>query len=152
MDFTGDGREKFQDLTRQLAVEGNLKNQLQRFAIILDGEIVSNPTVDYNDYPAGIDGRNGAQIEGTSARTRPRPWPPRSTRAPCRSSSRSSAEAGLGDTGRVAEPGADRRIVGLVLVILFLIGYYRFLGVIAALGLIVYGICSTRSSCWCRSR
>ena len=93
MDFTGDGREKFQDLTRQLAVEGNLKNQLQRFAIILDGEIVSNPTVDYNDYPAGIDGRNGAQIEGTSARTRPRPSPPRSTPAPCRSSSRSSARS-----------------------------------------------------------
>ena len=31
-------------------------------------------------------------------------------------------------------------IVGLILVILFLIGYYRFLGVIAALGLVVYAV------------
>ena len=45
-------------------MDGNLQKQLQRFAIILDGKIVSNPTVDYNDYPTGIDGRNGAQIEG----------------------------------------------------------------------------------------
>ena len=90
MDFTGDGREKFQDLTRQLAVEGNLKNQLQRFAIILDGEIVSNPTVDHNGYTAGIDGRNGAQIEDQPGRGGPGH---QGARAPCRSSSRSSARS-----------------------------------------------------------
>ena len=64
MDFTGDGRQKFQDLTREIAVAGNLAGTPQRFSIILDGKIVSNPTVDFNDYPGGIDGRNGAQIEG----------------------------------------------------------------------------------------
>ncbi len=78
----------------------------------------------------------------TSARTRPRPSPPRSTPARCRSSWRSSARS------RSRRPSGEESlnqalmagIVGLVLVILFLIGYYRFLGVVAALGLIVYGI------------
>jgi SecD/SecF fusion protein len=142
MDFTGDGREKFQDLTRQLAVEGNLKNQLQRFAIILDGEIVSNPTVDYNDYPAGIDGRNGAQIEGDFSQDEAQTLATQinSGALPIELEviSQKQVSATLGEES--LNQALIAGIVGLVLVILFLIGYYRFLGVIAALGLIVYGI------------
>ena len=142
MDFTGEGEDKFQDLTRQLAVEGNLKNQLQRFAIILDGEIVSNPTVDYEEYPAGIDGSNGAQIEGDFSQDEAQTLATQinSGALPIEleviSQKQVSATLGEESLNQALVAG----IVGLVLVILFLIGYYRFLGVVAALGLIVYGI------------
>jgi SecD/SecF fusion protein len=142
MSFTGDGREKFQDLTRQLAVDGNLKGQLQRFAIILDGKIVSNPTVDYNDYPAGIDGRNGAQIEGDFSQDEAQTLATQinSGALPIQleviSQKQVSATLGQESLNQALIAG----IIGLVLVILFLIGYYRFLGLIAALGLVVYAV------------
>jgi SecD/SecF fusion protein len=142
MGFTGDGREKFQDLTRQLAVEGNLKGQLQRFAIILDGEIVSNPTVDYNDYPAGIDGRNGAQIEGDFSQDEAKTLGTQinSGALPIELEviSQKQVSATLGEES--LNQALIAGIVGLALVILFLIAYYRFLGVIAALGLVVYAV------------
>jgi SecD/SecF fusion protein len=142
MDFTGEGEDKFQDLTRQLAVEGNLKNELQRFAIILDGEIVSNPTVDYEEYPAGIDGSNGAQIEGDFSQDEAQTLATQinSGALPIEleviSQKQVSATLGEESLNQALVAG----IVGLVLVILFLIGYYRFLGLIAAMGLLVYGI------------
>ncbi len=142
MQFTGDGREKFQDLTRQLAVEGNLTNQLQRFAIILDGEIVSNPTVDYQDYPAGIDGRNGAQIEGDfsqdEAQTLAKQINSGALPIELEVISQKQVSATLGQES--LDQALLAGIVGLVLVLLFLIAYYRFLGVIAALGLIIYAV------------
>src|SRR5205085_732993 len=51
--FTGAGRQKFADITRQLAQDGALANELQHFTIILDGTIVSSPSVDYKQYPTG---------------------------------------------------------------------------------------------------
>ena len=36
----------------------------QHFAIVLDREIQSWPSIDFNDYPNGISGGNGAQITG----------------------------------------------------------------------------------------
>ena len=142
MDFTGDGREKFQDLTREIAVAGNLAGTPQRFSIILDGKIVSNPTVDFNDYPGGIDGRNGAQIEGNFSQDEAQTLATQinSGALPIQleviSQKQVSATLGQESLDQALLAG----IVGLILVILFLIGYYRFLGVIAALGLVVYAV------------
>ncbi|HVH01279.1 MAG TPA: protein translocase subunit SecD [Miltoncostaeaceae bacterium] len=142
MKFTGDGREKFQDLTRQLAVDGNLQNQLQRFAIILDGKIVSNPTVDYNDYPAGIDGRNGAQIEGDfsqdEAQTLAKQINSGALPIQLEVISQKQVSATLGKQS--LHQALIAGIVGLALVILFLVAYYRFLGLVAALGLVIYAV------------
>ena len=41
------------------------------FAIVLDGELVSNPIINFVENPAGIDGRTGAQISGAHAPRRP---------------------------------------------------------------------------------
>ncbi|MGB1377514.1 MAG: SecDF P1 head subdomain-containing protein, partial [Miltoncostaeaceae bacterium] len=60
MQFTDDGAQAFQDVTRDLAQRGALRQELQSFAIVLDGRIISNPTVDYRQYPNGISGNNGA--------------------------------------------------------------------------------------------
>ncbi|MDX6423107.1 MAG: SecD/SecF fusion protein [Gaiellaceae bacterium] len=71
--FTKAGAKKFHDITRRLAARGRvLHNQIggepevafQQFAIVLDRKMYSAPTIDYNENPAGIPGRNGAQITG----------------------------------------------------------------------------------------
>ena len=79
MQFTDSGAEKFEEVTRTLVERGRSgANQLgltdivendvanQQFAIVLDRDIKSAPTVDFDDNPAGIPGNNGAIITGLS--------------------------------------------------------------------------------------
>ena len=82
----GPGRQKFADITRELAAGRRAGRKLQHFTIILDGKIVSNPTVDFNDLPNG-DRRAERRPDQRRllARARPRRSPSRSTPAPCRS-------------------------------------------------------------------
>ncbi|MCO5316471.1 MAG: hypothetical protein M9938_09980, partial [Solirubrobacterales bacterium] len=75
-EFTGEGRKAFQDITRTIAQEGQARaiggvtssDQAAplsgNFAIILDGQVVSKPIINFFDNPDGIDGRQGAQISG----------------------------------------------------------------------------------------
>jgi preprotein translocase subunit SecD len=56
--FTEDGKDKFQQLTRAVAQSGG------HFAVVVDGELLSLPIVDAGENPNGIDGENGAQISG----------------------------------------------------------------------------------------
>lgn len=141
MDFTDEGGDKFQDLTRELAVDGNLNEQLRRFAIILDGEIVSNPTVDYERFPNGITG-GSALIEGDFSQDEAQTLATQinSGALPIEleviSQKQVSATLGQESLDQALLAG----LIGLALVMLFLIGYYRFLGVVAALGLLVYGL------------
>ncbi len=142
LQFTDDGRQKFADVTRQLAQDGALRGELQSFAIILDGRIVSRPTIDYERLPTGIDGRNGAIIEGDfsqgEAETLAKQINSGALPIQLEVISRKQVGATLGKES--LREGLVAGVAGLVLVILFLIGYYRFLGVIAALALLVYGI------------
>jgi SecD/SecF fusion protein len=140
--FTGEGRQKFADITRELAVDGNLAGTPQRFAIILDGKIVSNPTVDYKTYPTGIDGRNGAQIEGNFSRgeadTLAKQINSGALPINLKVISQKQVSATLGKQS--LRQGLIAGLAGLLFVMIFLIAYYRFLGVIAAGALIVYAI------------
>jgi SecD/SecF fusion protein len=43
---------------------GAVQNYFQSFAMVLDGRILSNPTVDFTQYPNGITGTNGVEITG----------------------------------------------------------------------------------------
>ncbi len=65
-DFTDEGQEKFQEVTKGIAERGleNFPPQPESFAIVLDDEMVSRPVIDPNENPEGIDGRTGAQISG----------------------------------------------------------------------------------------
>ena len=91
MDFTHGGAKKFQSVTRTLAERGRTKwqtagspsgqqdNYAQQFAIVLDREIKSAPTVSFKDNPNGIPGTNGAEITGIGSVQRgegPRARPP----------------------------------------------------------------------------
>src|SRR5262245_20627288 len=79
MQFTGGGADRFENITRRLAERGRSLAQRagvtdkrendvfnQQFAIVLDREIKSAPTVDFDDNPSGIGGNNGAIITGVS--------------------------------------------------------------------------------------
>jgi SecD/SecF fusion protein len=71
MEFTDSGGDKFHEITRELAARGQqISNQgvpkdsaLQSFAIVLDREIKSAPTIDWDDNPDGIAG-GAAEITG----------------------------------------------------------------------------------------
>ena len=43
---------------------GDPHNSFQHFAIVLDREIKSWPSIDWEQYPIGISGSNGVQITG----------------------------------------------------------------------------------------
>ncbi len=142
MQFTDAGAQAFQDVTRDLAQRGALRQQLQSFAIVLDGRIISNPTVDYRQYPNGISGNNGAQISGNfsidSARTLADQL--NSGAIPIRLDviSQKQVSATLG--AESLKQGLIAGIVGLIIVVLFLIAYYRLLGLIAAGALLLYAL------------
>ena len=77
MSFTGDGKRIFQDITAKEAQrgkqqytlaggQGDPRNYFQSFAIVLDNEIKSFPTIDFTQYPSGISGDNGAEMTGVT--------------------------------------------------------------------------------------
>jgi SecD/SecF fusion protein len=139
--FTDEGGDKFSDATRQLATDGQLKGTPQAFAVILDGEIVTTPTIDYEQYPTGL-GDDGAVIEGNfsqgEAETLAKQINSGALPIELEVISQKQVSATLGKQS--LRQGLIAGIVGLALVILFLIAYYRFLGVVAAVGLIVYAV------------
>ncbi|MSO44772.1 MAG: protein translocase subunit SecD [Thermoleophilia bacterium] len=142
MQFTEAGAEAFHDVTRDLAQRGALRQQLQSFAIVLDGQIISNPTVDYKQYPNGISGNNGAQISGgfSTAEARTLADQLNSGAIPIRLDviSQKQVSATLG--AESLRKGLFAALAGLVVVVIFLIVYYRLLGAIAAAALIVYSL------------
>jgi SecD/SecF fusion protein len=142
MQFTEQGALEFQDVTRALAQRGALRKGLQSFAIVLDGNIISTPTVDYRQYPNGISGSNGAQISGSFTTDTARTLADQlnSGAIPIRLDviSQKQVSATLG--AESLKQGLFAGLAGLVLVMIFLIAYYRLLGVIAAAALIIYAL------------
>ena len=61
--FTSEGSRRFRELTEQVAREGALRGVPERFAIVVDDEVVSVPMLDYREYPTGIISRE-ALISG----------------------------------------------------------------------------------------
>ncbi len=137
LDFTDAGGRKFADITRQLAQDGQIQGQEQRFAIILDRRIVSNPTIDYVENPTGITGGTGG-FSQTEAQTLAKQINSGALPIELEPISTKQVSATLGKES--LRQGLIAGIVGLVLVMLFLIAYYRFLGLIAAAALVVYAI------------
>ncbi len=141
-DFTDEGQKKFQEVTKGIAERGleNFPPQPESFAIVLDDEMVSRPVIDPNENPEGIDGRTGAQISGgfdiTEAQDLANFLRIGALPVDLQLTSSSTVSATLGQ--QALDQALKAGIIGLILVILFLIAYYRFLGVVAALGLLVY--------------
>ena len=149
MQFTDDGGDTFHDITRELAIRGRLKTgQLaseiplnQHFAIVLDGEIRSWPSIDFQENPDGISGQTGAQITGLGSAQEAKELALvlQTGALPVRFEQvdRTDVSATLGkDSLRQALIAA---VGGLIAVALFLLAVYRFLGVVAIVGLAIYG-------------
>jgi len=153
-EFTDEGRKAFQEVTRRIAERGlersagallsaeEAANASDSFAVVLDGEIVSRPIINFVENPSGIDGRTGAQISGNFTIQQAQDLAEflRIGALPIELSliSQSTVSATLGQ--QALDDAILAGVGGLVLVILFLLFYYRFLGAVAALGLAVYAL------------
>ena len=148
MQFTKKGAKKFAEITREEAQRGKLLSNTigqgqqidQHFAIVLDREIKSWPSIDWKKYPGGISGSNGAQITGmagiSEAKNLALVLQTGALPVEFVTLDQTAISATLGkDSLQEAKKAA---IVGLLLVALFLLIFYRFLGLVAVLGLGIY--------------
>ncbi|GAA3169105.1 protein translocase subunit SecD [Streptomyces virens] len=130
MDFTDKGAKKFADITGQLAQKQSPQNQ---FAIVLDGEVVSDPYVSQ-----ALTGGN-AEISGNftqqSAQELSNMLSYGALPLTFREDSVTTVTAALG--GEQLEAGLIAGAIGLALVVLYLLVYYRGLSFIAVLSLLV---------------
>src|SRR5205823_10007402 len=115
-----------------------IRNTPQHFAIVLDNEIRSFPQIDYEKYPTGIDPTGGgAEISGIPSISEAKDLAIvlQTGALPVKfvTLERTDVSATLGkDSLQQAKRAA---IGGLIVVALFLLLLYRFLGLIAVIGL-----------------
>ncbi len=140
MQFTGAGSKKFQNITKGLYQRGSLLNAPQHFAIVLDREIKSFPQIDYTDSSLANGISGNAQITGLNSfseaknlalvlQTGSLPYKFRTLES-------TNVSATLGkDSLQQAKRAA---IGGLIAVAIFLLLFYRFMGIIAVTGLGIY--------------
>ncbi|HEY5479382.1 MAG TPA: protein translocase subunit SecD [Gaiellaceae bacterium] len=143
LSFTSHGNKVFHKITADEWTRGNSLQTPQHFAVVLDGELITWPQIDPQNQSLsdGIDPAiSGAIIEGigtmseandiaTVLQTGALP-------IPFRNASTETISATLGkDSLHQALVAA---IVGLALVVVFLLTLYRFLGLVAVIGLGIY--------------
>jgi len=150
MEFTQEGARAFERVTREIAQRGADNQPIgtdaitasHRFAIALDDELVSTPYINFQENPDGIDPSNGAQISGgfTIQTAQDLAEILRIGALPIELElvSRSAVSATLG--AQALDQGLAAGIGGFVIVALFLVSFYRVLGVIATFGLGIYAL------------
>jgi SecD/SecF fusion protein len=152
--FTDSGRDAFQEVTRQIAqrgqasaigpVAGEEAEALSgHFAVVLDNEVKTRPIINFAQNPDGIDGRQGAQISGgfsspTEAQDLATILQIGALPINLKLISQTQVSATLGT--QALHAGVKAGIIGLALVVIFLLLYYRFLGLIASIALAAYGV------------
>ena len=146
MSFTKSGSKKFQEITRAEYQRGNITRDAsgqkvpQHFAIVLDNEIKSWPQIDPNDssLSAGISG--GGRITGIQSLGEAKQialvlqtgaLPVKFVTAEQTEVSATLGKDSLAQAKRAA-------LVGLLIVAIFLLLLYRFLGLVAVIGLAIY--------------
>ncbi len=147
--FTDKGRQAFQTITRHVAERGadnafggDPLQTSQHFAIALDNELVSAPYINWRQNSEGIDGSTGAQISGSftiqSAQDLATILKIGALPLTLNEVSRSQVSATLGQ--QALDQGLIAGIAGFIIVALFLIIFYRVLGVIATLAMLIYAL------------
>jgi SecD/SecF fusion protein len=156
-EFTGGGQQAFQEVTRQIAQRGQAsaigpvgpeeaEALSGHFAVVLDNEVKSRPIINFAENPDGIDGRNGAQIGGgfggphglNEAQELATTLQIGALPINLKLISETQVSATLGS--QALHDGVKAGIIGLSLVVIFLLLYYRFLGLIASIALGAYGV------------
>ena len=153
MEFTDKGRKAFAAVTKRIAERGFDQSTLnpgatdkdqfnQNFAITLDNQIVSLAQIDFTDLPEGIDGRDGAQIENVgdfdAANDLAESLRIGALPIDLKLISETQVSATLGQ--QALDQGLLAAAVGLALTILFLVAFYRVLGLVATAALLIYAL------------
>ncbi len=151
MEFTDKGRGAFQRVTKRLAQRGSEQivpagaprdSNLQSFAIALDDELVSRATIDYRENPEGISGDTGAQINGIGSLEETNDLAEQlrigALQIELKAISKTQVSASLGQ--KALNQGLTAGLAGFALVLIFLILFYRGLGVIAGITLAIYAV------------
>src|SRR5579859_6134625 len=145
--FTGAGGNAFQNVTAAIAKRGELQSPpgqklFQHFAVALDTQLVTVPFIDYTTNPDGIPTDNGAIIQGgftiSSANSLAQQLRLGALPIQLKQIASSQVSATLGK--QALNKGLLAGLIGLIAVVIFLLSYYRVLGLIATAGLFVYGL------------
>jgi SecD/SecF fusion protein len=150
--FTDKGRKIWRDTTRTIAQRGvqavgvlpgqDQASANQHFAISLDNDLVSVPFIDSEEDPEGFDPRQGSQISGS--------FTPSSAQAlanvlktgalPLKLELISSSQVSATLGQQALHQGLIAGIAGFIVVALFLLVFYRVLGLIAVGALLIYSM------------
>jgi len=148
--FNSHGKSVFERVTKEIAHRGqeaqlpgvSKEAALQHFAIVLDGQVITAPSIDYTKYPEGIDSSTGSEISGgftlTSAENLADELQSGALPITLNLISQSQVSATLGK--QALSQGLLAMMLGFAVVCLFLLIFYRVLGAIAIGGLVIYGI------------
>jgi SecD/SecF fusion protein len=149
--FSGKGRAAFARVTKRIADRGAetilppgtpKSASFQHFAITLDNQVVSLAYIDYVQNPDGIDGSTGAEIDNIGsiqdANDLAQNLRIGALSIDLKLISKTQVSATLGK--QALDQGLVAGAVGLALTLLFLVLFYRVLGVIAAAALVVYAV------------
>jgi SecD/SecF fusion protein len=147
--FTSHGKKVFERVTKEIAHRGQ-EAQLpgvskeaaqQHFAVALDGQLITVPSIDYTKYPEGIDASTGSEISGgftiTTAQALADELQSGALPIKLVLISKSQVSATLGK--QALNQGLLAMLAGFAVVCLFLLLFYRVLGAIAVGGLLIYG-------------
>ena len=153
MNFTGHGRSLFATITKKLAADGRSayqadpsafgndpQNSLRQFAVILDGQFQTAPTIDWQKNPDGINS-SSAEITGVSlqeARDVATVLNSGSLKATLLPKSQNIVSATLGKAS--LNQGLIAGGIGLFVVMIYMLAVYRFLGLIADIALLIYSL------------
>jgi SecD/SecF fusion protein len=147
--FSSYGKGVFEKITKEIAHRGqeaklpgvSKEEALQHFAVVLDGQLITVPSIDFEKYPEGIDASTGSEISGgftiTSAQNLANELQSGALPIKLVLISRSSVSATLGK--QALSQGLTAMIAGFLVVCVFLLLFYRVLGAIAVGGLVIYG-------------
>jgi preprotein translocase subunit SecD len=136
MTFNNDGATTFSEVTKKMAETAQITGTDQRLAIVLDNEVESAPRVEQQ-----IDGGR-AEITGKftldEARNLALVLQTGSLPIDLKPVSQNAIGATLGKAAlnQALIAGA----IGLLLIMVFMIAYYRLLGVVASIALVIYGV------------
>lgn len=153
-EFKDGGSDLWQKVTRQIAQRGQSfvvtsegqpisgENADQHFAIVLDDQLISVPKIDFRQNPDGIDGSAGSEISGgfttKSAQALANQLKYGALPLKLESISRSQVSATLGQ--QALDEGLLAAGIGFIIVALFLLVFYRVLGLLAVGALLIYGV------------
>jgi SecD/SecF fusion protein len=154
LQFTNHGSDQFHKITREEAQRGQTRydlagrqgdatNYAQHFAIVLDQQLRSTPYIDFQQNPDGIPGPN-AQIDlgngGTFQEAKDLALILQTGALPVsfQQLERTDVSATLGKESLTQAWHAA--LVGLLIVAVFLLILYRFLGLVAVVGLAIYSL------------